>query len=77
MINETSKNMTQNEKILKRLQTHIANGSAKCRRYDGSDFDFGTESGCFGIYIYDNDDLGCEFFMADDLNLNKFEVEIV
>lgn len=71
-----SKNMTQNEKILKRLQTHIANGSAKCRLYDGSYFDFGTESGYFGIYIYDNND-GCEFFMADDLNLNKFEVEIV
>jgi len=68
--------MTQNEKILKRLQTHIANGSAKCRRYDGSYFDFGTASGYFGIYIYDDNDQE-EFFMADDLNLNKFEVEIV
>lgn len=64
------------DSMLKMLQASILDGSVKCRRYDGSYFDFGTESGYLGIYIYDKDDQE-EFFMAEDLDLNRFEVEIL
>ena len=71
----TSTDLSSEQKdiILKKLHRSIISGEVRCNRYDGCSFDFGTESGYFGIYIYTDDDQS-EFFMAADLNLEKFEV---
>ena len=61
------------ENVLKGLQASIENGSVRCSRYNGASFEFFTESGVFGVYLYfDNDEI--DFVAAEDLEMEKFEV---